>query len=238
MKCRLTSGLVAILLAVATWEAMAKLIAGLHLSAERPLLCVYCTHSGYAIFLFVPCGRRIAAKLGWRVQRRMPAEDAPHRRAPAAGGLLSRRMLGGSFLLALFWTASAYLWFVSLHLTLVSVNNCLFQSSAVFVFALSVPLLKERVTLLKAGASDLILVDSKGSIYDGRPDLSEALGRGLAHAPPCSDQEHDPIAELIDRHHRRATPPRCQQDRRFYRRRDAEHGSLVVRVSIVCDQVA
>ena len=150
--CRLISGLVAILLAVATWEAMAKLIAGLHLSAERPLLCVYCTHSGYAIFLFVPCGRRIAAKLGWRVQRRMPAEDAPHRRAPAAGGLLSRRMLGGSFLLALFWTASAYLWFVSLHLTLVSVNNCLFQSSAVFVFALSVPLLKERVTLLKAGA--------------------------------------------------------------------------------------
>lgn len=29
-------------------------------------------------------------------------------------------------------------------------------------------------TLLKAGASDLILVDSKGSIYDGRPDLNHA----------------------------------------------------------------
>lgn len=142
---RLLAGTVAILLTVAAWEAMAKLISGMRLSDTQPMLCVYFVHSGYCVFIFVPLKGRILSKLvalGWIAPRWHPSYEYPPPPSSGDGAtndsdttppvaqppmdmrvLWSRRMLVGSFLLAISWTIAAYLWFISLHMTLVSVNN-------------------------------------------------------------------------------------------------------------------
>eukprot|EP00947_MAST-08B_sp_MAST-8B-sp1_P005516 g5516.t1 len=62
---------------------------------------------------------------------------------------LSLRSLGTVFFLSILSTSCAYVWYMSLHRTLVSVNNVLYQSSAIFVYLLSVPLLGEKVSVVR-----------------------------------------------------------------------------------------
>ena len=78
-----------------------------------------------------------------------PKARAAEGAAPYTPLRLTPLLLWHSFLLSIVSAACAYIWYLSLHRTLVSVNNVLYQSSAVFVYLLSVPILAEPVTVAK-----------------------------------------------------------------------------------------
>eukprot|EP00947_MAST-08B_sp_MAST-8B-sp1_P001567 g1567.t1 len=151
------------------------------LSSTNPFLTVYVVHSGYSVFLVVPIARRLYNY--YRRRRSLSSgtdiddvdDDDDDRMLPATPALLSRRMLAGAFVLTVLWTSSAVLWFISLHMTLVSVNNTLFQTSAVFVYALSVPILGERIRASKV-ISVLVSVAGLVLVIFYSADLNDNAG--------------------------------------------------------------
>ena len=61
----------------------------------------------------------------------------------------ARRVLVSSAVVAICGVSLDYLWFLSLPRTNVPANTAIYQSSLLFTFLLSVPILRERVTVLK-----------------------------------------------------------------------------------------
>ena len=123
---------------VGTWVALSELLQGLQVGWSKPWFILYAIHGpGYATILPV----------WWCLRRRRQA------RAPLSSPLVSYRVLlpraGGLALVSAF---CSYAWYQSLAGTMAASNNAIFQSGAVAVYALSVPLLGEAVVPSKLAA--------------------------------------------------------------------------------------
>ena len=66
--------------------------------------------------------------------------------------VLPRQLLMLGLVMQAMCAFDQWTWFWSLHYTLVAANNAIYQSSAAFVFVISVLLLGERVTQAKVSA--------------------------------------------------------------------------------------
>ena len=122
-------GILCLVMCLASWEAMGELLQDLNTAYAKPAFLTYCTHSAYAIVL-VP----------WFLWR---GRKAPHIIRQRAATI----KLSLIFLPILY--GAAYFWFISLPLTLVSANNAIYQSSCVFVYALSIMFLSEKIRVRK-----------------------------------------------------------------------------------------
>eukprot|EP00299_Pterocystis_sp_00344_P013503 c6622_g1_i1.p1 GENE.c6622_g1_i1~~c6622_g1_i1.p1 ORF type:complete len:296 (-),score=13.82 c6622_g1_i1:46-933(-) len=99
---------------------------------------------------------------------------------------------------------AGYSWYLSLHITIPSANNAIYQSSCAFVFVFSVLLLKEKVTLPKilavivaiGGVLLVTLFHSKGNVtVHDRP-----IGYVLVLVSTCLYALYEVLAKLYGPH--------------------------------------
>jgi drug/metabolite transporter (DMT)-like permease len=154
-------------LIVSAWVAMSLLLQGLQDGWQKPWFILYTIHSGYAInlipFAALHAHRRAAAPPG-------VAPPVPLRTLARYAGALQ--------LLAAF---VGYSWYLSLPSTLASANNAIYQSSALVVYLLSIPLLGEAVTAPKLAATAVSIVGVCLVSFAGSESSSSSDGSAPVH---------------------------------------------------------
>lgn len=123
--------------AIASWVIMAEKLQKLNENYKKPYFLTYWVHSFYALVYVT-----------WKLWSLYPGGLRCNR--VGEGALpFSRKLFLSSGFLAFVSMFSAYMWYQSLSKTNIPANTAIFQSASVFVFIISVPLLREKVTLLK-----------------------------------------------------------------------------------------
>ncbi|XP_019851351.1 PREDICTED: uncharacterized transporter C405.03c-like [Amphimedon queenslandica] len=123
-------------LAVTTWVVMAVTLQGLFKSYPQSYFMVYWIHSWYAVMY-----------VAWKTWREFPGNLKCNRAGD--GSLTWKRALWSSAVVSVTSLLSAYFWYLSLPQTSVPANVAIYQSAVAFTFILSVPLLRESVTVVK-----------------------------------------------------------------------------------------
>ena len=136
---RLLGAIVCVAISIATWVTMAEKLQDLNNNYKKPYFITYWIRSFYSTPYVVWKLWRVL--LGGRDMKCNYIGD----------GLLTNTkvLLIASGILAAVGLVSAYTWYISLTQTSVPANTAIYQSASAFVFVLSVPILRERVTVLK-----------------------------------------------------------------------------------------
>eukprot|EP00300_Choanocystis_sp_HF-7_P041059 c7679_g1_i1.p1 GENE.c7679_g1_i1~~c7679_g1_i1.p1 ORF type:complete len:329 (-),score=77.48 c7679_g1_i1:81-1067(-) len=141
------AGLLCLVCLIATWVAMSELLSDLQKTYHKPCLLVFLVHAGYIMILpFWPLLLRL---------RRRSAEPSDHYALMVMEPnqpTRDRKFIIYCFFLTFVVFVGTYAWYLSLPITIPSANNAIFQSCCAFVFLLSIPLLKERITVMKSVA--------------------------------------------------------------------------------------
>eukprot|EP00040_Diaphanoeca_grandis_P004270 m.27840 g.27840 ORF g.27840 m.27840 type:complete len:395 (-) comp15820_c0_seq1:115-1299(-) len=172
---------------------------------QHNFFIVYCTRFG-ASMVFV----------GWLIWRKTRApeispflKDGKLRKGKGLGAFDWYTYCKLSLALGLALFASTYTWYISFESTSAGGNSAVYQSAPIFVFLFSVPILKEKVTILKVVSVCICVGGVVGVIL-----LSESGGGGTAGGYmwlllsvllysgfevfykkyACSDQDPHPIA--------------------------------------------
>ena len=92
-----------------------------------------------------------------------------------------RRVMWSSALISSLQIVSGYFWYLSLSRTNVPANTAIYQSAAAFTFILSVPILREKVTLVKVSSVFLsvmgvVLIAVYSKPHDGSAVNGSILG--------------------------------------------------------------
>ncbi|XP_065844597.1 uncharacterized protein [Oscarella lobularis] len=134
---RTVGALLCIVGLIATWLAMAELLQDLQGTYKKPYFVNYCVRSSYSFAL-----------LFWMVWRFYPWKKQKTS-MEHTGHFGWHAFVTKAIYLAFIINVSAYTWYLSLTRTSVSGNTAIYQSSSAVVFIMSVPLLKEKVTIPK-----------------------------------------------------------------------------------------
>lgn len=145
-KCRLSGSFarflgasVAILAAIISWVIMAEKLQRVTKVYRKPFFITYWVHGfGYSFLYFV-----------WQIWLILPGNVKCIRVGEGAWKGRSKQLIILSCFLAIVSFSSAYSWYYSLARTNIPANTAIYQSACVWVFILSIFLLKERITVLK-----------------------------------------------------------------------------------------
>ncbi|XP_064384579.1 uncharacterized protein LOC135333537 isoform X2 [Halichondria panicea] len=176
--------------AVATWVAMAEVLQTLNKEYKSTFFMSYFVRSSYSV-LYV----------GWALWRYFPycTSNSYSCNRAEDGALTNFRSLGiWSGLIAAVGLVSGYTWYLSLSRTNVPANTAIFQCAAAVVFIISVPLLKERVTVLKIlcvlvsiGGVFIVAFFStdKNNCSPANNITNSSTGSGLYEDDPCEPKQ-------------------------------------------------
>ena len=121
---------------ILSWTIRAEFFQGIEKIYNKPIFISYVVHSSYIFFFLV-----------WLVLRYFPLVIKSRRLQPSFYSFKYYLLISFFFTIVIF--AFNYTWYLSLPLTEVSANTAIYESATAFVFIISVPLLGERVTLVK-----------------------------------------------------------------------------------------
>jgi len=132
-------GSLCVLVVVVAWVAMAEglqaLQNGTHQNYNKPYFQTYVIHSSYVCCLSV-----------WAIWYFCcVVKNNPHKLKQQ----MTPKVILTALMFSVFQYASALFWYLSLPLTSVSANTAIYQSSCIFIYILSIFMLKEKVTLGK-----------------------------------------------------------------------------------------
>ena len=119
-----TLALVMLVLALASWETMAKLLHDVIECYTKPAFITYCVHSAYTVCL-----------LPWVAIEKLSGRNL------GDFHLLRKPVIVSAALLSVVSAAAAYFWYLSLPRTYVWANNTIYQSNPVWVYLFSIAFL-------------------------------------------------------------------------------------------------
>ena len=135
----------AIVLMIASWVGTGELVQGLTVRYPHPFAICFVTRLSWCALL-----------VGWTVWRWFKYPWA----APSAGEIGSPLgpfkwmfYIKMAAVLSMVGLMSGYTWYISLDHTPLPSNTAVYQTSPVLVFAISIPVLGEKVTAVKVGAT-------------------------------------------------------------------------------------
>eukprot|EP01114_Cavostelium_apophysatum_P014609 TRINITY_DN3827_c0_g1_i1.p1 TRINITY_DN3827_c0_g1~~TRINITY_DN3827_c0_g1_i1.p1 ORF type:complete len:404 (-),score=61.21 TRINITY_DN3827_c0_g1_i1:15-1226(-) len=147
---KLPIAMVFLLALVTCWIAMAEILQDMQSSTSasshysKPYFMVFVVHGSYTIFLVI-CAVWVLCRVIYRRYIK-PCSDPVFDMAA-----LKRKTIVGLCLNPIM-ISCAYVWYLSLPRTTVAANTGIYNSSCVFVYALSCIFLSERITLGKVGS--------------------------------------------------------------------------------------
>ena len=147
IKWRLVIAFLCIAGDIVSWTIRAEFFQGIEKIYNKPIFISYVVHSSYLFFL-----------LAWLVLRYFPLVIKSRKLQPSFYSFKYYLLISFFFTIVIF--AFNYTWYLSLPRTEVSTNTAIYESATAFVFLISVPILGERVTLVKV----LSLIISIGGV--------------------------------------------------------------------------
>lgn len=134
--CRTGIGLFLVLVLLATWETMSIVLKGMETTYHQSFFISYVCRTSYIVCIPI-----------WWILK--TATGRKHDALPRWPGHLF------VFLMSFIGIWGIFAWYVSLEMTDIAFNNAIYQTTAVFVYLLSIPLLKMKVSAY--GISALVL---------------------------------------------------------------------------------
>ena len=135
IQWRLILAFICIIGDIASWIIRAEFVQGVEDTYNKPIFISYVVHSSYLVFFLI-----------WIALRYFPGQWGYQKKKPVYSW---KYYLLISCILTVIVFCFNYSWYLSLPRTEVSANTAIYETATAFVFILSVPILGERVTLIK-----------------------------------------------------------------------------------------
>ena len=130
---------------ILSWTIRAEFFQGIEKIYNKPIFISYVVHSSYVLFF-----------LAWLVLRYFPLVIKSRKLKPSFYSFKYYLLISFFFTIVIF--AFNYTWYLSLPRTEVAANTAIYESATAFVFLISVPILGERVTLVKVLSLSISIV--------------------------------------------------------------------------------